>query len=176
MLKESIVLRRLTSEELIKVHSKKFNAVLMGNLDNDNGYVHDRFKIVNQKELNDKIIKKLKEEKLTEDGQSIMLGMFYSKMVITALAEDTFSVNSKYVHIEANSFKFDTVKNDFIDLLIPSFEYRYKNELNKFLDKDEVKAQGISLYLYALTNPVLKQIGFNQVDFFRNSLKEKVRN
>ena len=78
MLKESIVLRRLTSEELIKVHSKKFNAVLMGNLDNDNGYVHDRFKIVNQKELNDKIIKKLKEEKLTEDGQSIMLGMFYS--------------------------------------------------------------------------------------------------
>lgn len=173
--KESIILRMLTNEELKEVHSKKFNAVLMGNSDNDDGYVHDRFKIENQDELDDETIKKLKEDELTEDGQCIMIGMFYSKMFIRALAGDTFSVNSKYVHLEANSFKFDTVKKDFIDLLTPSLIYRYKNELSKYLDKDNVKIKGISLYLYALTNPVLKQIGFNQVDDFINSLKEKVR-
>ena len=172
--KESIVLRRLTSEELRKVHSKKFNAALMDNSDNK-GYAHDRLKIENLDELDDETIDKLKKEELTEDGQCVMLGMFYSQIIIRALAEDTFSVNSKYVHLEVNSFIFDTVKKDFIDLLIPSLDYRYKNELNRYLDKDKIKIKGISLYLYALTNPVLKQIGFNQVDDFRNSLKEKVK-
>ena len=149
--KESIVLRRLTSEELRKVHSKKFNAALMDNSDNE-GYAHDRLKIENLDELDDETIDKLKKEELTEDGQCVMLGMFYSQIIIRALAEDTFSVNSKYVHLEVNSFIFDTVKKDFIDLLIPSLDYRYKNELNRYLDKDKIKIKGISLSRYSFTS------------------------
>lgn len=173
--KESIILRRLTNEELKKVHGKKFNVVLMDNSDNDNDYVHDRYKIENRDELDDETIDKLKKEGLTEDGEYIMIGMFYSKIIVRALARDTFSVNAKYVHSETRDFKFDTVKKDFIELLSPSFEYRYKNDLNKYLDESKIKTAGIAIYLYAWTNPVLKQLGFNQVDDFANSIKEKVK-
>ena len=175
MLKKSIILRRLTSEEWEKVRNKKIKAVSMDN-SNNNFYFHDRFKIENLSELDEETIKILKKEKLTDDGECIKINGFFSRVFLLSLAEDNFSVNQKYMHLEVNSFNVDVVKKDFMDLLTPLINYRFKDELNKYLEKNKIKIDGISLYIYAMTNPIFKQIGFNdQVDNFKNSIQEKLR-
>ena len=138
MLKKSIILRRLTSEEWEKVRNKKIKAVSMDN-SNNNFYFHDRFKIENLSELDEETIKILKKEKLTDDGECIKINGFFSRVFLLSLAEDNFSVNQKYMHLEVNSFNVDVVKKDFMDLLTPLINYRFKDELNKYLEKNKIK-------------------------------------